>query len=89
MLRERVVSFDFSRILELCRREIFTAYVFSTKFGFDWAEWVCTGLDNLQKYYVTSITLSGFNLGNKKQIDFFSPILGIFVLLEFVPIVED
>jgi len=47
MLRERVVSFDFSRILELCRRGIFSAHVLLT---------ICTGLDNLQKYYVTSIT---------------------------------
>ena len=28
MLRERVVSFDFSRILKLCRRGIFSAYIF-------------------------------------------------------------
>jgi hypothetical protein len=32
MLRERVVSFDFSRILELCRRGIFFAYVLLTRF---------------------------------------------------------
>ena len=38
MLRERVVSFDFSRILELCRRGIFSAYVLLTRFDSGWAK---------------------------------------------------
>ena len=56
MLRERIVSFDFSRISDLYRREILRAYAMLTKFDPNGVKYACTGLDNLQEYYVKCIT---------------------------------